>query len=453
MTLARILASRRSPRDLLADLDQVLLAGGRALGDQADDLVVDLGVERRERQVLELPLDGVHAQPVGERGVDLQRLAGLLLRRARRDELPRAGVVQPVGELDDEHPDVAGHGHDHLADRLGLGGVAVGDLVELGDAVDEQRDLLAEVRAQVVEAVVGVLDGVVQQRRGQRRGRHAQLGEDRRHRHGVGDVRVAALAHLPVVGALGHRVRPLEQRGVGLGVGGPDRDEQRLEDGADRRTAGAAPGPARQQPAGPGGRGGTRAPAGPSVPAVPGRRAAAGGRDLGRGPAAAGCGPVTARRSARRRRGRPRGGPRARPGARARSPCLDPSTRPRLPLLRTSLGARGGAVSLAPPPCPGGAAGAPHGSAPAAGRPLGLHPGRSAGARAASSGRTGSRRRPRRSSASATRTELPVRPPPAGAFGGALGPLGEHLLLQGSTIAGSFSRSCTSSGVAMKIDE
>jgi hypothetical protein len=28
--------------------------------------------------------------------------------------------VQPVGELDDEHPDVTRHRDDHLADRLGL---------------------------------------------------------------------------------------------------------------------------------------------------------------------------------------------------------------------------------------------------------------------------------------------------------------------------------------------
>ena len=51
-------------------------------------------------------------------------------------------------------------------------------------------------------------------------GRHAELGEDRRHRERVGDVGVAALAHLALVGALGDGVRPLDEREVGLGVGG-----------------------------------------------------------------------------------------------------------------------------------------------------------------------------------------------------------------------------------------
>ena len=136
-------------REVLGDLGahpgEVLLTGRRALGDETHDLVVDLRVERREREVLELPLDGVHAEAVRERGVDLEGLVGLALGRLGADVAPRAGVVQPVGELDDEDADVAGHRDDHLAHRLGLGGLAVGHLVELGDAVDEHRDLVAEV--------------------------------------------------------------------------------------------------------------------------------------------------------------------------------------------------------------------------------------------------------------------------------------------------------------------
>ena len=87
----------------------------------------------------------------------------------RRQVAQRPHVVQPVGELDHQHPDVAGHRDDHLADGLGLRRLAVLDLVELGDAVDQRGDLLAEVAAQLVEGVVGVLDRVVQQRGDERR--------------------------------------------------------------------------------------------------------------------------------------------------------------------------------------------------------------------------------------------------------------------------------------------
>ena len=120
-------------------------------------------MQHGERQVFELELDRLDAEAVRERRVDLERLLRLSVADASSHEAPRAGVVQAVGELDDEHADVFGHRDDHLADGLGLRAVAVLDLVELRDAVDEHRDLVAEVRAQRVEVVVGVFDRVVQQ--------------------------------------------------------------------------------------------------------------------------------------------------------------------------------------------------------------------------------------------------------------------------------------------------
>ena len=227
--------SRRSRVDPLDDLAEVGVAARRALGDQPDDLVVALRVQRGEREVLELPLDRVHAEPVRERGEHLERLAGLALLLGRRQEPQRAHVVQPVGELDDQHARVAGHRDDHLADRLGLGRRAELDLVELGDAVDEVRDLGAELRLDVGERQPGVLDGVVQQRRDQRGGVHAELGQDRRHRERVGDVRVAALAQLAAVALLGDVVAALQQPGVDLRVRAAVDREQRLEHRLDRR--------------------------------------------------------------------------------------------------------------------------------------------------------------------------------------------------------------------------
>ena len=60
--------------------------------------------------------------------------------------LERAHVVQAVGELDEQDADVARHRDDHLADVLGLRQLAGAelDLVELGQAVDDPGDLVAE---------------------------------------------------------------------------------------------------------------------------------------------------------------------------------------------------------------------------------------------------------------------------------------------------------------------
>ena len=80
-----------------------------------------------------------------------------------------------------------------LGERLEL------DLAELGDAVDELGDLVAEALANLGERDLGVLDDVVQQRGLERRRVHVQLGEDERDLDGVVDERLAALAHLTLV--------------------------------------------------------------------------------------------------------------------------------------------------------------------------------------------------------------------------------------------------------------
>jgi hypothetical protein len=171
--------------------------------------------------------------PRRERGVDLQGLPRLALRRLGGHEPPGAGVVQPVGEFHDEHPDVLGHRDDHLADRLGLRAVAVLQLVELRDTVDEHGDLIAEVVTEHVEGVVGVLDGVVQQGGGKGLRPDPEVGEDLRHGDRVGDVRLAALAQLAGVRLVGRRVCALDQRDIRLRVVRPDGLEQPI-DGAHR---------------------------------------------------------------------------------------------------------------------------------------------------------------------------------------------------------------------------
>jgi hypothetical protein len=114
--------------------------------------------------------------------------------------------------------DVFRHRHDHLAHGLGLRAVAVLQLVEFGDTVDEHGDLFAELLAQGLELVVGVFDGVVQQRRGDGLRSDAQVGKDLRDGHGVRDVRLSAAALLPAVRELGSGVGALDERDVGFRV-------------------------------------------------------------------------------------------------------------------------------------------------------------------------------------------------------------------------------------------
>ena len=184
-------------------------------GDEALYLLVAARVEGGEREVFQLPLYGVDAQPVGERGVDLQRLRGLLELRLALEVGDGPHVVQPVGELDDDDPHVAAHGHDHLPQRLGLRLLQVPGRqpLQLGDPVHDLGDLVPETLGQLLLRHPRILENVVQKRGGDGRRVEAQLGQNISRRERVVDEGLAALPNLAPVRGVG--------RVVGLGDQAP----------------------------------------------------------------------------------------------------------------------------------------------------------------------------------------------------------------------------------------
>ena len=148
----------------------VALAVGATLGDHRRDLLVLARVQRLEREILELPLERVDAEAMRERRVHLERLLRLLDLLLLAEVLDRPHVVQAVRELDQDHAHVLGHRDDHLPVVLRLGLLAALELDprQLRHALDELRDLVAELAAHVVDVRLGVLDHVVQQRGGDR---------------------------------------------------------------------------------------------------------------------------------------------------------------------------------------------------------------------------------------------------------------------------------------------
>ena len=206
-------------QQLAARLGDELLAVGPALVDHLLDLGVLARVERHEREVLELPLDRVDAEPVRDRRVDLERLLGLLDLLLLAQVGQRPHVVQAVGELDHDDADVLRHRQDHLAVVLGLRLLAGGELDarQLRDAVDQQAHVLAEPQRDLVGGRLGVLDHVVQQRRRQHRRRLLQPRADLGDAPRVQDVLLAALAQLPVVVLAGERERVGHERRLRVG--------------------------------------------------------------------------------------------------------------------------------------------------------------------------------------------------------------------------------------------
>ena len=82
-----------------------------------------LGEQHSKREIFKLFTHPLHTHAPGKRRVDihcLSRFLGLLVRLHRAD---CAHVVQPVGQFDQDHAQILGHGHEELAKVFGLLGL------------------------------------------------------------------------------------------------------------------------------------------------------------------------------------------------------------------------------------------------------------------------------------------------------------------------------------------
>ena len=185
------------------------------------DLPVADGIQIFQAQILQLPLHLLHSQPVGNGGIDLHGLEGLLLLLLRGLVLHGAHIVEPVGDFDEDHPDIFAHGHEHLPEVLHLllllGGIV--DTGQLADALHQIRHRGREEPGDVLMGGGGILDGVVEQSRLDGLGVQMQLlRHDLGHRQRVGDEGRAVLPHLWPVGLGGELEGGPDLLEVGAGV-------------------------------------------------------------------------------------------------------------------------------------------------------------------------------------------------------------------------------------------
>ena len=197
-----------------------LLPVGAPLGDHRLDLRVLARVQRREREVLELPLHRVDPEAVRERRVHLEGLARLAHLLLLAQVLDRPHVVEAVGELDQDDALVLRHRDDHLAVVLGLRVLAALEVVRVSLVTPSTswRDLVAELGADVLDRRLRVLDDVVEQRGGDRLARRLEPGEDLRDRRRVIDEVLAAAALLALVGRRGEDERAGDEVAVDVRV-------------------------------------------------------------------------------------------------------------------------------------------------------------------------------------------------------------------------------------------
>ena len=223
--------------------DAVLLQVlGELAFDLADQIAVALGqriqplhhhrigfrIERVEGQILEFLAHLLHAHAAGERGIDVECLLGDAAAGGRRHEFQRAHVVQAVGELDQEHADVVGDRQQQLAQILGLLGFARNQFqpLQLGKAFDQRADLVAEDVIDLGARRLGILDGVVQQRRHDGGVIELEPGKDRRDLERVREKGIAGGSGLRAVRLHGVDIGAVEQVFVGVRIIRPDALDQ-----------------------------------------------------------------------------------------------------------------------------------------------------------------------------------------------------------------------------------
>ena len=138
--------------------------------------------------------------------------------------MERAHVVQPVGELDQQDADVVGEREQELAQILG--GALIFrlrlDLAELGDAVDQSRDIGAEQLLDLLRGGDGILDRVVEDGGDDRLVVELQVRENSRDLDRVGEIWVSRGADLGAMSLQREDIGAVDQRLVGVGIIGPD---------------------------------------------------------------------------------------------------------------------------------------------------------------------------------------------------------------------------------------
>jgi len=178
------------------------------LGEFDFDLGVGAWVENRKTTIFELVLDLLDTQPMSKWGIDIECLPGNPYLFGLSQRIDGAHVVKPVEELDQQHPDILSHRHDHLADRccLCLFAIRVSNPVQLGHAVDQLRDILSELPRQLGKGHMSVFDRVME--KGGNDGVLVEpiLGEHQGYGEGMSDVGVAGLPLLADMGLSGHLV-------------------------------------------------------------------------------------------------------------------------------------------------------------------------------------------------------------------------------------------------------
>ena len=142
-----------------------------------------------------------NAQAIGNRCINIHGFTRYTPAFVGWHRIQRAHIVQAVGELNDNDPNILYHCQHHFAEifglRLGLG--AEVDLGELADSVNQFGHFFTELLDQIFLQGWCVFDHIVQYCGNDAVGIHAHFAENSGHGDWMADIRLTGNATLPFV--------------------------------------------------------------------------------------------------------------------------------------------------------------------------------------------------------------------------------------------------------------
>ena len=146
------------------------------------NLLIGNRVQKAQRDVLQLLLDGADTQTVRQRSIDLHCFQCFFSALILLPVFTGAHIVQAVRQLYDDNPHILCHRQQHLAHifRLTLFLTGIAELGQLGNAVHHQRNICTKHLFDFIQCGSSVLHHVMQKTCTDGFGVHSQLHQDMR---------------------------------------------------------------------------------------------------------------------------------------------------------------------------------------------------------------------------------------------------------------------------------
>ena len=127
--------------------------------------LIGFGMKTPEGEVFQFLLHPIDTEPARERRVDIKSFLGEIGAKSVRPAGSSSNAVKPVSKLYEDHPDVPGNRHDHLADIFGLTlfSAAEDDLGQLGNALYYHGNLWTEHLREIFRGNVFFFQAIMKQ--------------------------------------------------------------------------------------------------------------------------------------------------------------------------------------------------------------------------------------------------------------------------------------------------